>query len=127
MYPASAVERLQRLVGPSAAKHLLFSAELIDAERALRVGLVDEVLPAGAADERVAALTSLMADQRSLLTQMASKQMVDDVAATGAVSEATTATWRAHLAASDDAAEGIAAFAERRSPRFGWRPPDVNA
>ena len=45
VYPAPTTRRLARLVGPSAAKHLLFTAELIDAERALRIGLVDEVLP----------------------------------------------------------------------------------
>ncbi|NEE53631.1 enoyl-CoA hydratase/isomerase family protein, partial [Streptomyces sp. SID8455] len=47
VYPSSSTRRLVALVGPAAAKHLLFSGELIDTERALRTGLVDEVLPAG--------------------------------------------------------------------------------
>ncbi len=47
VYPAPAVARVVRLIGPSAAKHLLYSAELIDADRALRVGLADELHPPG--------------------------------------------------------------------------------
>ncbi|MEC4021161.1 enoyl-CoA hydratase/isomerase family protein, partial [Streptomyces sp. H27-D2] len=46
VYPATSTRRLVELVGPSAAKYLLFSAELIDAERALHTGRVDETLPA---------------------------------------------------------------------------------
>ena len=46
-----------RLVGPSAAKYLLFSGELIDARRALRTGLVDEVLAEGELGKRVAEFT----------------------------------------------------------------------
>ena len=38
VYPASSTRRLVSLVGPAAAKYLLFSGELIDAERALRPG-----------------------------------------------------------------------------------------
>lgn len=48
VYPSSSTRRLVALVGPAAAKFLLFSGELIGTERALRTGLVDEVLPAGA-------------------------------------------------------------------------------
>ena len=47
VYPAPAVARVVRLIGPSLAKHLLYSAELIDGERALRIGLIDELHPPG--------------------------------------------------------------------------------
>ncbi|OEV15777.1 enoyl-CoA hydratase, partial [Streptomyces nanshensis] len=53
VYPASSTERLVRLVGPATAKFLLYSGELIDAERALRTGLVDEVHRGEELDERV--------------------------------------------------------------------------
>ncbi|MEU0039271.1 enoyl-CoA hydratase/isomerase family protein, partial [Streptomyces sp. NPDC006333] len=53
VYPASATRRLVSLVGPATAKYLLFSGELIDAERALRTGLVDEVLAGDELDKRV--------------------------------------------------------------------------
>lgn len=63
VYPASSTRRLAALVGPSAAKYLLFSGELIDAERALRTGLVDEVLPEGELDKRVAEFTRILASR----------------------------------------------------------------
>lgn len=39
-------QRLPRLVGKGMAKKLIYSAEMIDAEEAYRIGLVDEVVPA---------------------------------------------------------------------------------
>lgn len=122
VYPAAAVERLVALAGPSATKHLLFSAEIVDAERALRTGLLDEVHPAGEAEARVAELVRTMTEERSLLTQVASKEMVDEVVRDGFVDHETGRRWQREVASSGDAAEGAAAFAERRSPRFSWRP-----
>lgn len=112
VYPSTATRRLVSLVGPSTAKYLLFSGELIDTERALRTGLVDEALPAGALDARVAEFTRILAS-RSLLTQAAAKEYAD-----GRTDR--DGHWLEQAAASDDTAEGVAAFLERRAPRFTW-------
>jgi enoyl-CoA hydratase/carnithine racemase len=114
VYPASSTRRLAGLVGPAAAKHLLFSAELIDDERALRVGLVDEVLPQGALGKRVEEFAAVLAS-RSQLTQAAAKEF-----ATADPDPARVAHWARQAAGSGDTAEGVAAFLERREPRFGW-------
>ncbi|MER0484010.1 enoyl-CoA hydratase-related protein [Streptomyces sp. Edi2] len=119
-YPAAATRRLVRLAGLSTAKYLLFSGELIDCTRALRAGLVDEVLPEGALDKRVAEFSAVLAS-RSLLTQTAAKELADgtwDVPPTEA--EARGAHWAEQARASGDTAEGAAAFLERRAPRFTW-------
>ncbi|MFE8955862.1 enoyl-CoA hydratase/isomerase family protein [Streptomyces althioticus] len=112
VYPSSATRRLVSLVGPATAKYLLFSGELIGTERALRTGLVDEVLPAGALDGRVTEFTRVLAS-RSLLTQAAAKEFADG--RTGRDDH-----WHKAAAAGEDTAEGVAAFLERRAPRFTW-------
>jgi enoyl-CoA hydratase/carnithine racemase len=119
LYPARTTRRLVSLVGPAAAKLLLFSADLIDAPHALRIGLVDEVLPREALAARVAGLCAAIAS-RSQLTVQAAKQIVDAVAEGGPVEE-RAAHWRKVAAASPDPAEGVAAFLERRPPSFTWR------
>ncbi|MCG7528069.1 enoyl-CoA hydratase-related protein [Streptomyces sp. OfavH-34-F] len=113
VYPSSSTRRLVALTGPATAKHLLFSGELIDTGRALRTGLVDEVLPAGGLDERVTAYARTLVS-RSRLTQAAAKEF-----AAGRTDR--DGHWAAQARGSGDTAEGVAAFLERRAPRFTWR------
>ncbi|MGW8065287.1 enoyl-CoA hydratase/isomerase family protein [Streptomyces ziwulingensis] len=115
VYAASSTRRLVALTGPATAKYLLFSGELIDAERALRTGLVDEVLPRGELGGRVAEFARILAS-RSQLTQAAAKEF-----ANGRTDR--DAHWAAQARGSGDTAEGVAAFLERRQPRFGWSTP----
>lgn len=112
VYPSSSTRRLASLVGPAGAKYLLFSGELIGTERALRTGLVDEVLPKGELGKRVAEFTRIVAS-RSQLTQAAAKEF-----ATGRTDR--DAHWAEQARGSGDTAEGVAAFLERRAPHFTW-------
>ncbi|MFE1547966.1 enoyl-CoA hydratase/isomerase family protein [Streptomyces sp. NPDC058718] len=112
VYPSSSTRRLTALVGPSIAKYLLFSGELMDTERALRTGFVDEVHPAGELDKRVAEFGQVLVS-RSLLTQAAAKEFAD-----GRTDR--DAHWAEQARGSGDTAEGVAAFLERRAPRFTY-------
>ncbi|MDN0198656.1 enoyl-CoA hydratase/isomerase family protein [Streptomyces sp. S.PNR 29] len=115
VYAASATRRLVSLVGPATTKYLLFSGELIDAEQALRTGLVDEVLPEGELGKRVAEFTRILVS-RSQLTQAAAKEF-----ANGRTDR--DAYWAGQARGSGDTAEGVAAFLERRRPEFTWSVP----
>ncbi|MFB7590971.1 enoyl-CoA hydratase/isomerase family protein [Streptomyces sp. NPDC056169] len=112
VYASSSTRRLTALVGPSTAKYLLFSGELMDTERALRTGFVDEVHPAGELDKRVAEFGQVLVS-RSLLTQAAAKEFAD-----GRTDR--DAHWAEQARGSGDIAEGVAAFLERRAPRFTY-------
>ncbi|MCX5193362.1 enoyl-CoA hydratase-related protein [Streptomyces sp. NBC_00249] len=116
VYPASSTRRLTSLVGPAWAKYLLFSAELIGADVALRAGFLNELLPAGQLDKRVSEFTRILTT-RSRLTQAAAKEFAD-----GRTDR--DAYWSAQAAGSGDTAEGVAAFLERRAPVFSWPSAD---
>jgi enoyl-CoA hydratase/carnithine racemase len=116
VYPAVPTARLVRLIGPARAKYLLFSAELVSAERAETFGLVDEVVPAGGLPERALGLAATIAG-RSLLTLGAVKDVADAVAA-GGDPHAAVEPWERRSRHASDVREGLAAFVERRAPRF---------
>lgn len=105
VYPAASTRRLVALAGPGTAKYLLFSAELIDEERALRTGLIDEVLSDGdELDARVRRFAEVLTS-RSRLTQAAAKEF-----AAGEPSAERVAYWARQAAESSEATEGAEAF-----------------
>lgn len=120
VYPTNALERAVRLLGESATKHLMYSGELINADRALRIGLVDELLPSDALDARVSELVATLVE-RSALTQVASKAMIDEVVRDGRVKPATTLHWETEMDKSGEVREGVAAFLAKRPVRWPWK------
>lgn len=123
-YPPEATRRLVATVGPSQAKRLLFTAEAIDAPRAERIGLVDEVVPAANHTDHVAAMVDTIA-HRAPLTHRASKRVIDAVIVHGTAADIPlselapeAAEAAAACASSDDFREGVRSFAEKRPPRF---------
>ncbi len=123
VYPSASLERVTHLLGPGVTKRMLFMGELLTAHEAHRVGLVDEILITAEAESRLATLTGVLA-ARSLLTQAATKSMVAEVMTHGQVREAVQQHWHNVAAAASDGTEGIAAFVEKRAPRFTWSGSD---
>jgi enoyl-CoA hydratase/carnithine racemase len=114
LYSHEGIERLRDLVGPAFAKEMLLSGELVGAERALGIGLVNRVVPVSALDADVRRLAEVVATNAPL-SVAASKRIVDG-APPDAVAELQRTVWM-----SDDAREGPQAFRERRTPRFDGR------
>jgi 2-(1,2-epoxy-1,2-dihydrophenyl)acetyl-CoA isomerase len=112
---------LPRLVGPSRALELMWTGDAVGAEEALRIGLVGRVLPAASLlEETMAFATRLAQGPRVALTEI--KRSVQAVADTslGQSLDREVASqeqcWNTR-----DAKEGIAAFLEKRPPKFGGR------
>ena len=120
VYPTNALERAVRILGASATKHLMYTGELIDAERALRIGLIDELLPVDGLQARVDSLVATILE-RSALTQVASKAMIDEVVREGRVKPTTTLHWETEMDRSGEVREGVAAFLGKRAVRWPWK------
>ncbi|UXY32243.1 enoyl-CoA hydratase/isomerase family protein [Streptomyces sp. HUAS TT20] len=110
--------RLMALVGPARAKRLILTGDLVDAPTALQWGLVDEVAPADEVQETAERLAAAVARRGPVAVQLA-KQVLNH--ATPSSAEAFEALAGALSAATDDRAEGLAAFRERRTPHFRGR------
>ena len=122
LYSWEGTARLIAAVGPAAAKELLFGGELIEARRALELGLVNRVYPPETLDDETDRFVETVA-ANAPLSVAASKlivNLVTDVAlprdGLDQVAEASRDVWR-----SEDSREGPRAFRERRPPRFVGR------
>jgi enoyl-CoA hydratase len=111
-------QRLPRLIGKGRALQLLLTGEMIDANEAYRIGLVNRVVPAA---ELIATATALV--QAMLANAPLALAACIEVVNAGydlALDDALTfeATAFGLLAATTDKAEGTRAFLEKRAPAF---------
>ncbi|MDO5678130.1 MAG: enoyl-CoA hydratase/isomerase family protein [Propionibacteriaceae bacterium] len=120
VYPVSATQRMLHIMGVAATKEMLFTAARFDAQRALAVGLLNRIVDDGTA---LAAALQMARDMAELsqLTIHASKDIVDGLVRRDLSAERAI-TWVARANDGPDLREGISAFAERRAPKFTWRP-----
>jgi len=109
---------LPRLVGPSKALDLIFSAEMTGAEDALRLGLFNRVVPHDRLAEETRALAAALAAKPSMPLALAKKAVY--AGERRSLSQVLDTELENQMAcfASDDAAEGLAAFLEKRTPTF---------
>ena len=115
---AGGTQRLPRLVGPGRAKELLFSAEPIDAAEALRIGLVNRVVPAGQEVEAALELARLYARRAPLGLAFAKTAVNVGMTMPLEAALAFEMGLTTQLFTTEDRAEGLRAFRERREPDF---------
>lgn len=122
-YSAEGVGALVDVVGPGPAAEILFAAEWFEAQKAQRWGLVNEVVGDDMLDDFVDSWLETAAS-RAPLSQRAAKQAIRAHLATGdrqaeLKSQAEKLIARCYNSA--DYQEGVAAFGQRRLPRFVGR------
>jgi enoyl-CoA hydratase/carnithine racemase len=115
---------LPKVVGLSRAAEWLYTGRVFDAAEALAGGLVSRVVPPGELLPAANALAREIADNTSAVSVALSRQMLWRMAGKDHPMEAHKVDSRGIYAmgASKDVAEGIAAFKEKRPPRFGMKP-----
>ena len=121
-YPYEAIKRLVNAVGVAEAKMLMFTARTIDANSALKLGLVQEVLIEDELEKRVTAVATMIADNAPL-TVAAMKYISLQVMKPTEDEDNLTRCDEMVAAcfASDDYEEGRRAFMEKRKPDFAGK------
>jgi enoyl-CoA hydratase/carnithine racemase len=111
VYPLHDTKLLVDLVGPGQAKRMLFSAQLLAADEALRIGLIEEI--ADSAD----GLASLIAG-KSLHSTAATKRFIRRILDGQTGDDGETLAEFAAAFTGPDFLEGTTAFVEKRKPNF---------
>jgi enoyl-CoA hydratase/carnithine racemase len=112
-------QRLTRLVGRTRALDMMITNQQINASRALEIGLVDRVLPADKVlDEAVSYVANLAKGPTLAIGNIKiATRLGADLPLEGGLALEREAVWRLFM--SEDAAEGLAAFSDKRQPV--WR------
>lgn len=116
VYNFTSTKQLVDAVGKAWAKQILFTGEIIDAATALRIGLVNELHPAGDLEARAKELAGTIAG-RAQVSVRGSKKIITRIADGEHEDDSIRALYD-EAVHSADYAEGVRAFLEKRPPRF---------
>lgn len=118
---AGGTQRLPRLIGEARAKELILTADIVDAETALRYGIVSRVLPDAELMPAALALAQRIAEHPPLAVRFA-KRAINRGMQTDLDSGLEYERYAAAMIIdSDDRKEGMRAFVEKRKPVFTGR------
>jgi enoyl-CoA hydratase len=114
-------QRLPRLVGRGAALKLLLTGAIIDAHEALRIGLVDEVVPASQLMQRAEALAIEIAANAPLAVSETLRVVDEGLDLSLEAALEREAAGFGHLCGTADKTEGTQAFLAKRPPTWTGR------
>jgi methylglutaconyl-CoA hydratase len=109
---------LMRIVGEKITRDLLLTARIFDAEEALKLGLVSEVVSPDQLDARAAEIADALA-ANSPSSLLATKQLLSRIPTTDIESDLNAACeLNAQVRATPDCKEGVTSFLEKRKPTW---------
>jgi enoyl-CoA hydratase/carnithine racemase len=111
-------QRLPRLIGLARAKELILLGEVIDAETALRFGLVNRVVPRGRAEPAARELAETLVSRGPVAVREAKGVLNTTLDGSLEAGQAEELRASERVFTSEDMLEGTAAFIEKRSARF---------
>ena len=119
MLPATISPYLVRSIGEKAARRFFLTGEMVNAERALQVGFLSELVEADALDKRIEEIAGMLIANAPSGFEKA-KWLINEVYGKNIDEELIETTVRliADLRDSDEGREGLSAFLEKRKPNW---------
>jgi enoyl-CoA hydratase len=114
-------QRLPRLVGKGRALHLILSGEMITAQEAYRIGLVNEIVPPAELITRAEAILQNIASNAPIAVKLALEAANMGMETSQNEGLLLEASYFGLCAATEDKKEGTTAFLEKRLPQFRGR------
>jgi enoyl-CoA hydratase/carnithine racemase len=114
-------QRLPRLVGKGRALQLILSGEMIGAQEAYRIGLVNEIAPAADLITRAEAILKKIAANAPIAVKFALEAANKGLETSQGEGLLLEASYFGLCAATEDKKEGTTAFLEKRTPQFQGR------
>jgi enoyl-CoA hydratase len=114
-------QRLPRLVGKGVALHLILTGEMISAQEAYRIGLVNEVAPNAELIGRAEAILNQIGANAPLSVKFALQAVNNGLETSLSEGLFLEASLVAICTSTEDKKEGTSAFFEKRSPKFQGR------
>ena len=111
-------QRLPRLVGKGRALQLILSGEIISAQEAWRIGLVNEVVPAADLIPRAEAILKMIASNAPIAVKLSLEAVNKGMDTSQSEGFALEASYFGLCAGTEDKKEGTSAFLEKRAPKF---------
>ena len=113
--------RLARLVGLGRALEIVLTGDMVGAERALDIGLVNMVAPHEELLDRARAFAGRIVKKAPVAVEMAMRSVYAGLECSAEAAAQFEAASFGLLTATDDMKEGMAAFLEKRKPNFQGR------
>ncbi|RLG59415.1 3-hydroxyacyl-CoA dehydrogenase, partial [Candidatus Geothermarchaeota archaeon] len=115
---AAGTQRMPRLIGRSKAKELIYTGDMIPADEALKIGLVDRVYPPEKLEDEVRKFALKLAEKPPLALLAAKYAIQFGIEGDIWRGEAVESALFGLTFSTEDFIEGVTAFMEKRKPKF---------